>query len=452
MKSKLYFVLSFLLIGCLLCGCTPTPSETEGVSDKETQNATENPLEISTERPTEEIKEEPKWKEDGVLRILTIGNSFSDDTMEYMYQIAKSAGVEKIYLGNLYIGGCSIDTHVQNAEGNIAAYEYRTNDSGIWKTTKNYRMGDALESQNWDFISMQQASGFSGKADSYAKLPTLISYVRSLVGSKPTLVWNMTWAYQQDSTHGDFPKYNSDQMTMYRAIVDTVEDRIETNKNISLIVPNGTAIQNARSSYIGDDLTRDGFHLTLDLGRYIAGLTMFTKLTGFSIENIKYRPASVDDDMQKVAVESAMNAVAEPRKVTPSKYSQLADIDLTKYTKLDIDWNIYGYWNSASGESLTTGTDDFTKKYCATAKMTKSDIPVGSIIVISNGWQYRPEGWSYSGTRPENVNTHRITVTKNWWAGYSTRAFNLSKINGSVLNGITEAQLDSIFTIYVPKN
>ena len=45
------------------------------------------------------------WKEDGVLKILTIGNSFSVDCMEYVYQIAKAAGVEKVKLGNLYQPG-----------------------------------------------------------------------------------------------------------------------------------------------------------------------------------------------------------------------------------------------------------------------------------------------------------------------------------------------------------
>ena len=50
-------------------------------------------------------------QEDGILRILAIGNSFSTDSMQYLYQIAKNAGVEEIVLGNLYYGGCSLDEH-----------------------------------------------------------------------------------------------------------------------------------------------------------------------------------------------------------------------------------------------------------------------------------------------------------------------------------------------------
>ncbi len=462
MKLKWYCVLSLILAVCLLCGCAPSNDETQ----EPTETDTSVPLRSEsgsekesngTQKETDTPAVKAPWEEDGVLKILTIGNSFSDDTMEYIYQIAESAGVEKIKLGNLYIGGCTVDTHVENAEGNVGAYEYRTNTNGTWSTIKNYKMGDAIESENWDFISLQQASGYSGKADSYGKVPTLVAYVRDLAGNKPVLVWNMTWAYQQTSSHSDFPKYNSDQMTMYRAIVDTVEDQIETNKSFSIINPAGTAIQNARTSYIGDNLTRDGYHLTLDLGRYIAGLTMFHKLTGISIENLKYKPDGVDADAQKIAIESAMNAVKQPKTVTVSKYSAQAELDLSNYTKLSIEWNIHSYWNSSQGNSLTNGATDFIKQYCATAQMTKTDIPVGSIIVIADGWQYRPEGWSYNGTRPENVTINRVTVDDAWWGSYTSRAFNISKreanSNGyAPLNDITETTLNKVFTIYIPKN
>jgi hypothetical protein len=37
--------------------------------------------------------------------------------------------------------------------------------------------------------------------------------------------------------------------------------------------PVGTSVQNARTSYAGDTVTRDGFHMNYDLGRYMAALT-----------------------------------------------------------------------------------------------------------------------------------------------------------------------------------
>lgn len=64
------------------------------------------------------------WKEDGVLKILTIGNSFSVDCMQFVYEIAQAAGVEKVKLGNLYISGCSLEKHLTNAKSDAKAYTF----------------------------------------------------------------------------------------------------------------------------------------------------------------------------------------------------------------------------------------------------------------------------------------------------------------------------------------
>ena len=59
---------------------------------------------------------------------------------------------------------------------------------------------------------------------------------------------------------------------MYNAIIETTQSFILPNSQFSMIVPVGTAIQNARTSYLGDNLNRDGTHLDYGIGRYIAAL------------------------------------------------------------------------------------------------------------------------------------------------------------------------------------
>ena len=311
-----------ILISCDLGGEVSTDAEPTKTAESE------NKTETSTKKKkeTEEKKPMTGAKTDETLKILSIGNSFSDDTMQYVYQIARSAGVEKIKLGNLYIGGCSLDLHASNARNDKSAYDYRTNYDGAWHNTPNHKMSDALLSENWDYVILQQQSGSSGKAETYSQLEYMIEYVRALA-PEAEILFNMTWAYQQDSTHADFPKYENDQTTMYNAIVSAVQSKVYTNTDIVDVIPNGTAIQNARSSYVGDRLTRDGFHLSLDLGRYIAGLTLFYKITGISIENIEFMPEGVDPDLQKVAIESVMNAVAIPFEVTYSSYTTAPSFD-----------------------------------------------------------------------------------------------------------------------------
>ena len=435
-----------LMAALLLCGCTPQrPPVTTTVTT--TTQATLPPAK-------EPVPSQDDWKEDGVLKILTIGNSFSDDSMEYVYQIAKSAGVKKISLGNLYIGGCTLDTHAANAKGDSPAYEYRTNTAGKWSTKNNYKMSDAIKSQKWDYISLQQASGSSGVDRTYGKLEYLIDYVRELCPDAK-IVWNMTWAYQQNSTHGEFPKYQSDQMKMYNAILAAVEKRVTPKEEIYAVLPTGTAIQNARTSYIGDHLTRDGYHLTYDFGRFVAGLTFVHKLTGLPIAEVDFLPDGVDEEMGKIAIEAATNAVKSPTKVTKSAYTDAPVFDESNYTKLELDWTALGYWNSEDGSNhhkIITGANN-SKQFYASRMFTPEEIPVGSVIEVAEGWQYRPEAWRSTGvqsSRPGTTTVSRITVTASWWGDYTHRAFNLSKVGNPSLVG-AEGEIAGALVIWIPK-
>ena len=56
-----------------------------------------------------------KPKDDDVVRILAIGNSFSVDALEdHFYELASAAG-KKVIVGNMYIGGCRLKRHLKNA-------------------------------------------------------------------------------------------------------------------------------------------------------------------------------------------------------------------------------------------------------------------------------------------------------------------------------------------------
>jgi len=254
-----------------------------------------------------------------VLKVLAIGNSFSEDAIENnLYDLAKAAG-KKIIIGNMYIGGAPIELHVKNINGNKKAYNYRkTNVDGTKKATKNVSIEEALKDENWDFVSLQQASPLSGKYDVIMKdLPRLVEYVKTQA-PQAKLIYHQTWAYQHDSTHKGFANYGNDQTTMYNAIMD-VTKRINKSKVFEFIVPSGTAIQNARTSSIGDAYSRDGFHLELNYGRFTAACAWYEKLFNMDIRNNPYKPAKVTDLQAKIAKEAAHKAVKKPFKVSKIK-------------------------------------------------------------------------------------------------------------------------------------
>ena len=203
------------------------------------------------------------------ISILFIGNSFSDDTEAYVVEILLELGYTTINVGNMYIGGCDIETHYNNIMNNAKAYDFRMRTHNGRKYTEyvpssvggeKQTLAFAIAYKNWDIISLQQGSALSGVADSYANLSALKAEVQNkATNADVKFVFNMTWAYQQDSTHSAFPTYNSDQMTMYNAIVGAVQAKVDFT-----VVPNGTAVQNARTSFVGDTLTL-AYHLAVTL-------------------------------------------------------------------------------------------------------------------------------------------------------------------------------------------
>ena len=255
------------------------------------------------------------------MKVLAIGNSFSDDSMEYVYPVLKALGVENISLGNLHIGGCEIHRHVDNIRNNAYLYDYRTNIDDKWNSVPECHIQAGICAQKWDVISMQQGSHDSGLKASYELLPELIAYIRSKQGNVK-LAWNMTWAYQQDSTHFGFANYQHDQKVMYNAILSAVKDCVMSTGEFAMLFPVGTAVQNARTSYLGDTLTRDGFHLSIPYGRYLAALVWGRVLTGKPLGNISYAPEGVTEEMKAIAIEAVENAVKAPFEVTQSAITE----------------------------------------------------------------------------------------------------------------------------------
>ena len=266
----------------------------------------------------------PKTVEDDTLSVLMIGNSFSQDTIEYMGDIAKDLGMSDFIFANAHIGGCSLKMHADSIKAHKKNYCYDVNENGEWR--KDGRMmvlEDVLQQRQWDYISIQQVSGLSGVSSTYNQdLEYLLSVLQALTPDA-TVIWNMTWAYQQDSTHPDFSRYGCDQKTMYNDILTAVQEKILVNDRIALVNPAGTAVQNARTSVMGDTFTRDGYHLHLKYGRFLAGLMMIKTITDKDINGLTPALAAkvgIAGKQMQIAIE-AVNAAAEtPFAVTESTY------------------------------------------------------------------------------------------------------------------------------------
>lgn len=104
---------------------------------------------------------------------------------------------------------------------------------------------------------------------------------------------------------------------MYNAIVDVARKVMGTSSyGFDLLVPSGTAIQNGRTSSLGDTFNRDGYHLEVNYGRYTAACTWFEAISGKNVEDVPYAPSSVNETRARIARAAAHKAVANPYSVT----------------------------------------------------------------------------------------------------------------------------------------
>ena len=266
------------------------------------------------------------------VKLLAIGNSFSDDAIEhYLYGLADANG-DTIVIGNMYIGGCSLERHYNNSVSNSNSYSYRKIVDGVKTITPEYRLSDAIADEDWDYISFQQVSSLSGILDSYYPyIDELIKYAQKhSTNPDVQIVLHSTWAYAESSTHTAFVNYNSSQTEMFKAIIDA-GIRVAEKSGIDMIIPAGTAIQNGRTTSLGDTFCRDGFHLELSYGRYTASCVWYEKLFGKSVVSNNYVPATINPFQAKVSQLAAHNAVINPATITPIDVDEKSWLTIEPY-------------------------------------------------------------------------------------------------------------------------
>ena len=254
-----------------------------------------------------------------VLRVLAIGNSFSEDAVEqYLWEIAHDDGRELI-IGNAYRGGQSLASHWKDVTEGPGSFEYRKIVGGRKTNSKGQHLQRIVEDEPWDIITFQQVSQEAGMPDTYEPyLGQLITYVKEHC-SNPDVRFGLhqTWAYSWDSSHGGFKNYDRDQHKMYQAVVSAYNIARSRHQELQFIIPTGTAIQNARTSFIGDRLCRDGFHLDLTLGRLTAAYTWYYQLSGRPVARLNQLPANISSTEDDIASKAAVRAFASPDRVTP---------------------------------------------------------------------------------------------------------------------------------------
>lgn len=250
------------------------------------------------------------------MKVLAIGNSFSDDATTCLHAIA-AAGGERLDTVSLCIGGCPLQLHWENALSAQKVYGALVNGE---ETEGLVSLPETLENGAFDAVTLQQGSILSGKADTYYPyIENLFHYIRALNPDAEILI-HQTWAYEEG--YERLSEYENSSETMFervKAAYALAAERLGALNGAPLrIIPCGAAMRAARAnpvfgSVCGDgnpcSLYRDGFHASPVYGRYLLGAVWYETLTGKSILPNGFAPAGAEADKIALLKEYAHKAV-----------------------------------------------------------------------------------------------------------------------------------------------
>lgn len=266
--------------------------------------------------------------------ILFIGNSYTEDAREYLRYVFNQYNFPvDIHFGHLFSGGKTLAYYANTARqetGNSKTYgvgDYDNDSPNAWESSEgghtytnsltyytwdNHQptfasqgtksIADAMDDQDWDIVIIQSHDIEQAYGDEYNKynknfktnLEYLTNYIKSF---DPTVEigWYMTWR-----------RNGGEGLARLQAYWETMKNIVEKNENVSFIVPIGTAVENARGTYIdrfnyrpespnniekvdlltgqsiggkmtpdnNEGIQRDNTHMSAVVGRFLAGYTM----------------------------------------------------------------------------------------------------------------------------------------------------------------------------------
>ena len=245
------------------------------------------------------------------VSVLLVGNSYSQDAMAYVPFIMENMGVEVDFqLGILMLSSSTNEEHIDNFNNEAEVYTfYLYNGGGTWQNLGHKSIQWALDSYQWELISLQGGLRQSIESLTHATRiapDVLANLIAGYVDYPVKFVWYHTYTRPA--------KTNASIGTGYNYTDEEIRQNYEWSAEWSLlhyntgifeyVIPVGTATENARtiaslkamgaystapnnSSGLGYLACADGVHLQEGLPSQIAAYTWVMSLLDiYGFDNI----------------------------------------------------------------------------------------------------------------------------------------------------------------------
>lgn len=247
----------------------------------------------------------------GPLKVLAVGNSFSNNATRQLPALAAAAGKD-LKVVRASIGGCDFERHVRHAEAYAADPESKEGRPYGGKSLQ-----EMLKSDVWDVVTIQQVSHKSFKPETFhPHADKLIAIIRDHA-PQAEIVVHQTWAYRDDHKFWGNTNFNTD--VMYAGLRKTYDD-FAREAGFRLI-PSGDAMETARRDaewgpyFAGEPPmaraekalhVNDAYHANVK-GEYLQGCVWFEFLFGETVVGNTFVPKGMTPEetaiLQRIADE-----------------------------------------------------------------------------------------------------------------------------------------------------
>ena len=271
------------------------------------------------------------------LKVLDIGNSYTQDAQTYLPQIIAASGIDTDFsLYRAFRPSASFKTWVDC--WNDSDNEYYSIDfcagtslggiSGSGSASDGTLFRKALQSVKWDIILIHQVSTYSNDYSLWEGdgaggfLPELIRIIR-VTNPQATIGYLMTHSYRGSY----WANSEGSSYLRWRNIADATR-QLKQEYDIDFIIPYGTAVQNLRASSLNDtyEFSEDGTHMGAGLGDYVAGCCYFESLLapryGVSIWGNTFRLTDLDES------KGGRRNITDQTAIVAQKAAILATLDM----------------------------------------------------------------------------------------------------------------------------
>ncbi|QEG38132.1 BPSS1187 family protein [Roseimaritima ulvae] len=172
---------------------------------------------VRAESPDAKEPESPKH-----VRILTVGNSFTHNATRYLDEIVEAAG-HRLTHKMLSIGGSPLKLHAAKA----MAFEADRDDESA-RYGRGESLQQALQSEDWDFVTIQQVSIKSHDVQSYRPYAGQLADIVHRYAPEAKLLMHQTWAYRSDDPRFRRSKPAADEPATQQAMYEGLSKAYRT--------------------------------------------------------------------------------------------------------------------------------------------------------------------------------------------------------------------------------